>query len=186
MSPPRADTVLASLYVHAGTGPFSAYPKNLQFEHGKEQAIAVFPPTTPSGSTCKMAEDRWPASFYSASVVSPSGERGKFGTGSGDETGRLLAALCEAFQEGAACLTLDEFEGREELVDLFYAKEDGRTCSIRSDLHSEWHSIELGERQRWNGQKMHAVSFFVKDETLARALAAAVGSGMLCFERVYP
>jgi hypothetical protein len=131
-----------------------------------------------------MSEARWPASFYDASVLSPEGERGRFGTSSGNEAARLLASLCKAFQGGDACMVLDGYEGNEALVKHFYGKEDGHVCSVRSDGKG-WHSVELGERQNWKGQKLHAVSFFVKDKTLAVALASAIGEGLLDFSRIY-
>lgn len=157
--------------------------KTMPFNHGDGEVVAEFPARSAEGYTCVVAETRMPASFWTAVVSAPGQVTRKFTTGSGDEVGKLIRRLCEAFQDGQGSLAYEEFEGDDETL-CFTAtlQEDGRPCEV-SAMRDGIFSLYLDDCSGFMGTK-RGHTFWVRDRDLAIDLAKSFGEGMLDIEHV--
>lgn len=122
--------------------------------------------------------EEMPARFHSAEVTLPSGQVKRFSCGSGEEAGKLLEDLCNAFfEERATFGTLHGEEGELLLHLTGYAQEDGRNVCVEQ-MPDGWLVLFVAETESYFGNKPLQV-FSVKDASLTERLVRAICQGML-------
>lgn len=146
--------------------------------HGPTEVLC---PQGPDGHRVEISADYEPAKFWSATVTSPQGCSRVFSTGSGNDIGKLLRRLCDAFQVGGAHLDLCyDSSGRTPLMSA-EVEEDGRSCDVTA-VEDGWHELFLDESSSLLGMRP-ARAFHIKDLALAQAVAKAFGEGMLTISK---
>lgn len=127
-----------------------------------------------SGRRAQAELEAYPACFYSATLSQPDGLSKKLQTGSGNEVGHLLEALCQAFLAGHVELTTDD--DADELLYSFEAGPDGHDVNAYA-LPEKRTLVVLEERTSYFG-RVPSQSLVFHNACLAMSFARLASEGM--------